>query len=53
LSRGAPETPEEAPLPAATEPEATKSPGGQEYWFLDGDAEGWDQTNPIADKAEE
>lgn len=53
LSRGAPETPEEAPLPTATAPQATKSPGGQEYWFLDGDAEGWDQTNPTADKAEE
>ncbi len=49
LSRDALESPQETPVPATTESGAKKSPGGQDYWFLDEDAEGWDQTNPSSD----
>ena len=53
IKRDTDESPESPALSDVSGAKTKPSPGGQEYWFLDGDAEGWDETNPVPDAEED
>ena len=38
--------PKEPPAPAVPRPVEEEAPGGGRFWFLDGENDGWEETNP-------